>query len=245
MPFVKKFYGNGGELLPDTTVPDWPPQRLQGCPRMLADFVKQTLTWKGEDRITAATAKPHVFLEPRGLGARVALARGKKGCGAICVGELAEDALQYLQECPSWSSAVATATASAFANNNNAVRTQEKKLGFKSEHAGIIEENNPPKSSSLNGGRNLALISSKRVACFLRAVRAAWKPWLEDHTDPVRKRIRQSGIPEEFLDSNGKTFLNESFADTALVYASVQIMSAGPDRSDGWRTDGESSLSLA
>ena len=36
--------------------------------------------------------------------------------------------------------------------------------------------------------------------------------------------------------------MNESFADTAFAYASVQVMSAGTARSDGWHTDGGCSL---
>ncbi len=102
LPFNKKFYGNRGEHLPEVTIPDWAPQRLQGYPRTLADFVKQTLVWKAGDRITAATAKRLPFLEPRGQKVRAALAPGKNSLGSICDGELAEDFLQYLHHYPSW-----------------------------------------------------------------------------------------------------------------------------------------------
>ncbi len=117
-----------------------------------------------QHRITAATAKSHPFLEPGDLGVRVALARGKKGIGTICMGEIAEDVLQYLQNCPSWPSAVATATASAFEDNSKCEQTKEKKLAFKTEKVGIIDDRNHPICSPPDRDGNLALISSKRVA---------------------------------------------------------------------------------
>ena len=170
LPFFKKFYGSSGQHLPEVPVPDWPPQRLQGCPRMLADFVKQTLVWKGGDRITAATAKSHPFLETPALSVRVALAPGKKGLGTICDGELAEELLQYLQECPSWPTLVASALASGFAATSKCVRSDEAKLGFKSEHVGIIDDENPPSAALSTGIANWP--SSRpdawRVSCASR-----------------------------------------------------------------------------
>ena len=74
----------------------------------------------------------------------LALAPGKKGLGTICDGELAEELLQYLQECPSWPTLAAAATASRFAATSKCVRSDEAKLGFKSEHVGIIDDENPP-----------------------------------------------------------------------------------------------------
>ncbi len=105
-----------------------------------------------------------------------------------------------------------------------------------------IHERKPPVCLSLKGDRNLVIISSKRVACFWRVLRATWKQWLDDLTVRVRKRIRQTRIPQDLLEGNGETFLNESITDNAFAYASVQVMSAAIVSSDGWHTDGWSSL---
>ena len=74
----------------------------------------------------------------------MALAPGKKGLGTICDGELAEELLQYLQECPSWPTLAAASTASRFAATSKSLHSDEAELGFKSEYAGIIDDENPP-----------------------------------------------------------------------------------------------------
>ena len=145
------------------------------------------------------------------------LARANTGIGAICMGEIAEDLLHYLQTCPSWPSAVATATASAAESNSKCGHTEEKKLAFNSEKVEIIDDSNNPTCSSPNRDRNLAVISSNRVACFLRALRTTWKPWLEGLTVQVRRRIVHSRIRKEVMESEWKSFRNESFADNALI----------------------------
>ena len=242
LPFFNKFYGSRGTHLPQVPLQSWPPVCLHGCPELLADFVRLTLVWRGEDRITAARAKTHPFLETPALSVGVALAPGDKGVGSICVGELAPELLQYLQACPSWPALVASSAASRFVATSSSVHSDEAVLGFKSEHAGIIDDENPPVCLSLNKDRNLTLISSKRVACFLRVVRATWKPWLDELTARVREEIRQSGLPEELLKANRNVFMTESFADNALAHATVQVLEAGTARSDGWHSDGGCSL---
>ena len=74
-----------------------------------------------------------------------------------------------------------------------------------------------------------------------RALRRSAKPWLHQLTARVRAAIRESGLPEEFLKSNGMLFLEEDFADNAFVYATAQVMAIG-EREDGWHTDGGASL---
>ena len=49
--------------------------------------------------------------------------------------------------------------------------------------------------------------------------------------------MKEARLPDEYLNGNAEAFLEEDFADNALVYASPQLMLFGA-REDGWHTDG-------
>ena len=53
--------------------------------------------------------------------------------------------------------------------------------------------------------------------------------------------MKEARLPDEYLNGNAEAFLEEDFADNALVYASPQLMLFGA-REDGWHTDGGASL---
>ncbi len=55
----------------------WPPTRLRGCQAQLADFVRQTLQWHPQERLTAASASQHEFVSSRALSVIVSVAQGK------------------------------------------------------------------------------------------------------------------------------------------------------------------------
>jgi hypothetical protein len=112
---------------------------------------------------------------------------------------------------------------------------------MKREFVGYIDANNPPKCRSLNGDAHLSVISSERLACFVKALRRGLKTWLHQLTWRVRVEILRQGLPSEFMQTNGAVFEAEDFADNAFVYASVQVLKVGA-REDGWHTDGGTSL---
>ena len=48
-------------------------------------------------------------------------------------------------------------------------------------------------------------------------------------------------MPAEFLEANGKPFLEECFTDNAFTYLSGQVMKPG-ERAEAWHTDGGASV---
>ena len=80
-----------------------------------------------------------------------------------------------------------------------------------------------------------------RFRQFAMALKRRNKAWLQSLTSRIRVEIYKHGLPEEFLQTNGKTFLEEDLADNAFAYASTQIVRVG-EREDGWHTDGGCSL---
>ena len=54
------------------------PTRLRGCQAQLVDFVRKTVQWLPQERLTAASASQHEFLSSRALSVIVSLAQGKK-----------------------------------------------------------------------------------------------------------------------------------------------------------------------
>ena len=121
------------------------------------------------------------------------------------------------------------------------VGADEAALGLKTEIAGIVDEENPPKCRSLNGDTNLQLIPSERFAAFVRAIRKKWRPWLQQLGGKMREAVRADGMPAAIYEKNGQPILQEDFADNAFAYASIQLMQPG-ERDDGWHTDGGCSL---
>ena len=112
---------------------------------------------------------------------------------------------------------------------------------MKHEFVGYIDANNPPKCTDLNGDKNIPLIQSERFQFPAKFLRRCAKVWLHQLTLRVRAEIRRQGLPEKILHTNGTVFMEEDFADNALVYASAQILKNGV-REDAWLTDGGTSL---
>ena len=159
--------------------------------------------------MTSAEAKTHSFLQPLGqvpLHVRLAPPPGKNGVGTIAEADLDPDLLRYLQTCPSWNS-VAEKRLKTGATMSKCVRGDEAALGLKTEIAGIVDEENPPKCRSLNRDTNLQLIPSERFAAFVRAIRKKWRPWLQQLGGKMREAVRADGMPETIYQKNGGDFL--------------------------------------
>ena len=240
LSFSEKFYGKDARRFPAKEPGEWPPERLRGCPPELADFVKQTLQWRPQERLAAASASLHSFVKSRALSVTVAVQKGKNGLGSIVDGSLDNEILEYLQKCPTWVQLHAECRRNNFAPNN-CVSQEEGQLRMKREFVGYIDANRPPKCKSLNSDAQLQLIKSERLSLFVKALRRGAKAWLHQLTARVRAAIHREGLPSELLAANGAPFMEEDFADNALVYASVQLMKIG-EREDGWHTDGGTSL---
>ena len=121
------------------------------------------------------------------------------------------------------------------------INAAEAALGLKTEIAGIVDEEDPPKCRSLNGDTNLQLIPSERLAAFVRAIRKKWRLWLQQLGRKMREAVRADGMPAAIYQGNGQPILKEDFADNAFAYVSIQLMEPGA-RDDGWHTDGGCSL---
>ena len=200
------------------------------------------MVWYPSARMTIATAKHHSFLQPPGqvpLRVRLDTQPGKNGVGTIAEADLDPDLLRYLQTCPSWNSLAEKHWTRA--PISKCVRAGEAALGLKSEFAGIVDEENPPKCRSMNKDRNLQLIPSERLAAFVRAIRKKWRPWLQQLGGKMREAVRADGLPETIYKQNGTPIMEEDFADNAFAYVSNQLMQPGV-RDDGWHTDGGCSL---
>ena len=184
LPFFKKWYGQSGQAWLTAraeTAQPWPPRCLEGCPEGLVQLVQKCLVWRPSARMSVAEAKTHSFLQPPGqlpLHVRIAMQRGKNGVGTIAEGDLDPDLLRYLQTCPCWNS-LAMKRLETAATVSKCVKASEAALRLKTEIAGIVDEENPPKCRSLNKDTNLQLIPSKRFAAFVRALRKKWRPWLQ------------------------------------------------------------------
>ena len=242
LPFVETFYGPRGcisQAYPSNKQISCN-KHLRGCPAQLADFVQQTLRWHPEERPTAASASLHSFVGSLPLSVTVAVANGKNGLGSILQGDLDEELLEYLQQCPSWEQLHAECGQHGF-KPSKSMSQEEGALGKKTEFVGYIDRKNPPMCNSLNGDRNLKLVRSERLASFAKALRRAAQTWLHQLTARVRAEIRRQNLPSEFLKANGSVFMEEDLADNAFVYASPQVMAIG-EREDGWHTDGGTSL---
>ena len=143
LPFVRQLFGQ--DDLPEVAAPpEWPPERLQGCPPQLADFVRELLRWHPRERRTAASAKLHSFLMSSPcLSVPVAGVLGKNGLGSIAEGFLDDDVLEYLQNCPTWEEWHEECRRTNF-EPNCCISEKEGKLRMKREFAGYIDANNPP-----------------------------------------------------------------------------------------------------
>ena len=137
------FKQSGQAWMSAATAKPWPPPCLEGCPKGLVELINKCLAWHPSDRITAAEAKAHSFLQPPApLRVRVAAQPGKNGVGTIAEADLDPDLLRYLQTCPSWNS-VAEKRLKTGATMSKCVRGDEAALGLKTEIAGIVDEENP------------------------------------------------------------------------------------------------------
>jgi serine/threonine protein kinase len=246
LPFFKKWYACSGQAWLTAraeTAKPWPPECLEGCPEGLAQLIQKCLVWHPSARMTVAEAKNNSFLQPPGklpLQVLLAAQRGKNGVGTIAQADLDPDLLRYLQMCPSWNS-LAKECLQTQAPISKCIAAEEAELRNNTEIPGFVDEENPPKCSSLNSDTNLQLIPSKRLAAFVRALRKKWRPWLQQLGGKMREAVRADGMPSAICQQNGQPFLQEDFADNAFAYASIQLMQPGA-RDDGWHTDGGCSL---
>ena len=209
-------------------------------PRILADFVTRCLQWHPEHRMKAASASGHPLLSPPNLSVTVSVEEGRHGPGSTCSGFLDEEALDYLQNCPSW----AELRDECLANNfeaTNCVSRQESKRRMKREFVGYVSaENQPPKCRNLNSDSNLQPMRAVRVAFFARALRKLTRGWLHQLQQRVRSEIRRVGLPVDEMP-NASPFVKEELSDNAFAHASVQVCRVRK-RDDGWHTDGGASL---
>ena len=97
-PWFGKHYGYHGQHVAHIQPMD---AGLRGCPPGLEDFVLKLLRVEPSERLSAASAIQHLFLNPTPVLPRpVSVTMGKRGMGTIAQGNLAPEVLQYLQDDP-------------------------------------------------------------------------------------------------------------------------------------------------
>lgn len=141
---------------------------MQGCPPMLEDFVRQVLKWHPQERLSAASASLHSFVTSPPLSVSLGLGMGKHGLGTILSGDLDDELLDYLQQCPTWESL-------DFAGNRP-IGSAGKKFRIAREYVCFSDPDKPPKTRNLNNESKGPPLTSHRLACFVKALRVGVTP---------------------------------------------------------------------
>ncbi len=239
--FFKRWYAQGGKAWLTglaESADQWPLPLVVGCPECLLQLVRKCLVWHPSARMAVAGAKVHSFLQPPGqapLRVRLAMKPGKKGVGTIAEADLDPDLLLHLQTCPSWNS-LAKKRLKTAATHSKGARGDEAVLGFKTEVAGVADEEHHPKRRRLGCEANLSLIPSERLAAFVQAIRNKWRPRLQQLGGKKREAVRADGMPARIYAKSGQPILHEDFADIAFAYASIQLMQPGAGGAVGAQT---------
>ena len=142
---------------------------------MLEDFVRQVLKWHPQERLSAASASLHSFVTSPPLSVSLGLGMGKHGLGTILSGDLDDELLDYLQQCPTWESLHKESKRSNFAGNPS-IGAAEKKFSMKREYVSLTDPDKPPKSRNLKRQSTLPPVQSHRLACFVKALRVGVTP---------------------------------------------------------------------
>ena len=198
---------------------------FRAIPEPAKDLVLRFLRWAPQERLKAESALRLPIFDPPHLALSVSKARGKFGSGSMASGNIQAELLEYLQEDPDWQILRAEAEGARM---------------LKAEFLGYVDTQRPPKCLSLNSERDLKPIPPRRLRQFGKALRRRAQLWLKKLSKKIHKALRAGKVPARDL-ANGRPFLDEDFADNALVYASAQILKVGA-RDDGWHTDGGASL---
>ena len=252
LPFFQKWYRQSGSAWlqaeevagrPRGGRGEWPVPGLEDSPKDLVHLAEMCLNWQPSVRATLSEARQCLFLQPPGehnLRVRMSMQKGKNGTGTIAEGELDADLLRFLQNDFCWDG-LAKQRLNTGATHSKCVRGDEAAKGLKTEIAGIVDEQNPPKCRSLNRDTDLQRIPSERFSAFVRALKRKWRPWLQQLGDKMRTAVADDRMPQDLIAKNGTPIMEEDFADNAFAYASIQLMQPG-ERDDGWHTDGGCSL---
>ena len=215
-------------------------KEFRAIPEQARDLVLQFLRWGPQERLKAESALRLPIFAPPPLLLRIQKVRGKHGLGSIASGKIQPDLLNYLQEDPAWQVLHAKAKSTHFDAHCRCMSAEEGLRLLKAEFPGYVDAQKPPKSLNLNSDANLKPIPPLRLRQFGKALRRRSQLWLNSLSEKIRFALGDAKLPVRDLP-NGSLFLDEEFADNALVYASVQILKVGA-RDDGWHTDGGASL---
>ena len=213
---------------------------FRAIPEPAKDLVLRLLRWAPQERLTAESALRLPIFDPPPLALSVSKARGKHGSGSMASGNIQDELLEYLQEDPDWEILRAKAERTHFGPHCRCMSDEEGARMLKAEFPGYVDTQRPPKCLCLNSDKDLKPIAPRRLRQFGKALRRRAQLWLKELSKKIHKALRAGKVPARDL-ANGRPFLDEDFADNALVYASAQILKVGA-RDDGWHTDGGASL---
>ena len=147
------------------------------------------------------------------------------------------DLLAWLQADPAFSDLHKLFTESAF-YPGECLTPEERGARQKYEESGYVGDT-APNTAVINQMPANTPCRSERVRFFMLEFFHCNTGWMDRLTERVRAALR--GFPKEFLGKNGEDFFSDSFCDTALRYAVIQVMSPGP-RTDPVHYDGGASL---
>ena len=213
---------------------------FRAIPEQAKELVLRLLRWAPKERLKAESALRLPIFDPPHLALSVSKARGKHGSGSMASGNIQAELLEYLQEDPDWQILRAEAERTHFGPHCRCMSDEEGARMLKAEFPGYVDTQRPPKCLSFNSDTDLKPIRPRRLRQFGKALRRRAQLWLKELSKKIHKALRAGKVPARDL-ANGRPFLDEDFADNALVYASAQILKVGA-RDDGWHTDGGASL---
>ena len=212
----------------------WPPESLRNH-RCRDEILTGLLTLSPDMRISASAGCDH-FDKYDALKINYA-AHASRGDIILRAGNLEPVLLEWLQADPHLPG-LAQHIEGYGKRRKVCTAASESMLNLKYEETGYVTTQ-APSSTRCNSMDMSNELEAKRIVAFMRAFREINRNWLLQLTDKVHKAVQR--LPEEVLGSNGRDFLTSCFTDTALCYATIQVMKGG-QRYDPGHFDGGASL---
>ena len=214
----------------------WPPAWLAAESAHLLALLEGLLTLEPAERLTAflGVTSEHFQLKRLPVALSVAAARGP--C-AVVAGRVDPLLLQWLQEDPHWAG-LQQGVLEYSKRRTCCTKSAERAKQLKYEETGFVSVR-VPACARCNEMDLSQELPAKRVVAFARAFLETNQGWLVQLTRDVHHILGE--FPAHALGQNGGDFLSTSFVDTALCYASIQIMRCQP-RHDPEHFDGGASL---
>ena len=202
----------------------------------LLALLEGLLTLEPAERLTATRGVASELFQLKRLPVALSAAAARGPC-AVVAGRVDPLLLQWLQEDPHWAG-LQQGVLEYSKRRKCCTKPAERAKQLKYEETGFVSVRVPACARCNEMDLSQELLA-KRVVAFARAFLETNQGWLVQLTRDVHHILGE--FPAHALGQNGGDFLSTSFVDTALCYASIQIMRCQP-RHDPEHFDGGASL---